>query len=127
MGTPISGHRKSSIGNLGEFQTTTTLFKYGRPWRRLKELIKTWEKLNSGVLEWIKEYLLAFISKHHNRELLSRMITTQAFAEFFTSSSSSTADWSKTNSRTWKFGVGWQDWIKRKLRVEPKWVSPSVP
>lgn len=27
MGTPMSGHRRSSDGSLGEFHTTTTLFR----------------------------------------------------------------------------------------------------
>lgn len=41
MGTPISGHLKSSRGGLGEFHTTSTLFKYGKPLSLLREFIST--------------------------------------------------------------------------------------
>lgn len=41
IGTPMSGKRKSEEGGVGEFQTTSTLFRYGKPRNRLREVINT--------------------------------------------------------------------------------------
>lgn len=43
MGTPMSGHCRSSRGGFGEFQTTMILFRYGKPYSRLNEFISTWK------------------------------------------------------------------------------------
>lgn len=40
-GVPMSGHLNSGLGGLGEFHTTTTEFKYGRPRKRAMESNKT--------------------------------------------------------------------------------------